>query len=64
MFRDQIGKATPSNWTFLANGIDEPSKKKAILLANVPGETFQLVKELLAPKKSTDGTFMYGVLVN
>ena len=48
---------------FLANGIEDPSKKKAILLANVPGETFQLIKDLLAPTKLTDVTVTYGGVV-
>ena len=36
---------------FLANGVEDATKKKAILLANEPAETFQLIKDLLAPTK-------------
>ena len=71
-----VGKPVPyfqgSDWQshieqleffFLSNRIDDPGKKKAILLANVLGETFQLIEDLLAPKKPTVGKVTYGGVV-
>ena len=34
---------------FTANNITDPSRKKAILLANMPTDTYRLIKDLLAP---------------
>ena len=48
---------------FLANGVEDATKKKAILLANVPAETFQLIKDLLAPKKPSADTVTYDSIV-
>ena len=48
---------------FLANGVKDGSKKKAILLANVPAETFQLIKDLLAPTSPSAATVTYDSIV-
>lgn len=48
---------------FIANGVKEPKTKKAILLANLPPETFQLLKDLLVPSKPKDDDVTYEVIV-
>ena len=39
---------------FLANGVKEPKIKKAVLLINLPVETYQLAKDLVAPAQLKD----------
>lgn len=39
---------------FLANGIKEPKTMKAVLLTNLPVETYQLAKDLVAPTQLKD----------
>ena len=34
----------------IANGIGDANQKKAVLLTNLPTETYQLEKDLVAPK--------------
>ena len=34
---------------FVANGVTNPKQKKAVLLSNLPAETYQLVNDLVAP---------------
>ena len=41
---------------FLADKVEDATKKKAILLASVPAETFQLIKDPLAPTKPSAAT--------
>ena len=39
---------------FRANGVKEPKTKKAVLLMNLPVETYQLAKDLVAPAQLKD----------
>ena len=48
---------------FVANGVSNAQHKKAILLTNVPTETFQLIKDLLAPTPPSDGGVTYEQIV-
>ena len=34
---------------FVANGVTVPKQKKVVLLSNLPAETYQLAKDLVAP---------------
>ena len=42
---------------FVANEIDSAEKRKAILLSYCGPQTYQLVKNLLAPEKPSDKTY-------
>ena len=42
---------------FIANGINESAKTKAILLSIVGVETYQLMRNLIAPAKPTGKSF-------
>ena len=48
---------------FLANNVKDAEKKKAILLANLSPETYQLVKDLLMPNKLSDNETTYDTIV-
>ena len=48
---------------FLANSIQDQGRKKAILMANVPAATYQVVKDLLAPTAPSDETVTYAKVV-
>ena len=48
---------------FLANGVTEPKTKKAILLTNLPVETYQLAKDLVAPTQLKDDAIIYDIIV-
>ena len=43
--------------------MEDATKKIAILLANAPAETFQLIKDLLAPTKPSAATVTYDSIV-
>ena len=46
---------------FIANEVQDEKRKKAILLANMCAETFQLLKDLLVPAKPKDDAATYDV---
>ena len=48
---------------FLANGIKEPKTMKAVLLTNLPVETYQLAKDLVAPTQLKDDAITYEIIV-
>ena len=48
---------------FLANGVEDTKKKKAVLLTNLPVETYQLAKDLVAPAQLKDEAITYDVIV-
>lgn len=48
---------------FLANGVNDAKTKKAVLLTNLPVETYQLAKDLVAPTQLKDDTITYEVIV-
>ena len=48
---------------FLGSGICNAERKKAILIANVPAESFQIIKDLIAPEKLTDPSATYERIV-
>lgn len=64
-----VGKVTQykpgEDWEFYstANHITDPQRKKAILLANVPTDTYRLIKDLLAPGKPRDDDILYEQIV-
>ena len=48
---------------FLANKVPEAKTKKAGLLTNLPVETHQLAKDLVAPAQLRDDAITYDVIV-
>ena len=56
LYTEQVG------FYFLANGITETKKKKAVLLTNLSVETYQLAKNLVAPTQLKDGAITYTVI--
>lgn len=48
---------------FIANNVRDPSRKKAILMANIPAETYQVIKDLLAPAAPSDEAVTYTKVV-
>ena len=48
---------------FLANGVGDPKTKKAVLLTNLPAETYQLAKDLVAPAQLKDDGITYDAIV-
>ena len=48
---------------FLANGVKEPKTKEAVLSTNLPVETCQLVKDLVAPAQLKDDAITYNIIV-
>ena len=64
----QFGEFNPQreDWTsyterlqeyFIANGLEDAAKKKAVLLSIVGAETYQLMRNLTAPAKPTEKSF-------
>ena len=51
------------DFNFLANGVKEPKAKKAVLLTNLPVETYQLAKDLVAPAQLKDDGITYDSIV-
>ena len=48
---------------FVANGVTDRKQKKAVLLTNLPTETYQLVKDLVALTSSREDSLMYNTIV-
>ena len=48
---------------FVANGIRDANQKKAVLLTDLPTETYQLVKDLVAPNLLKESTTTYTTIV-
>ena len=48
---------------FLANGVKEPKTKKAVLLTNLPVETYYSRKDLVAPAQLKDDAITYDIIV-
>ena len=48
---------------FVANGVTDPKQKKAILLSNLPTETYQLAKDLVAPTSLREDSLTYDTIV-
>ena len=48
---------------FVANGVTDPKQKKAVLLTNLPTETYQLVKDLVALTLLREDSLMYNMIV-
>ena len=42
---------------FIANGVDDAGKQRAILLSGCGAKAYKLIKSLIAPAKPTDKTF-------
>lgn len=47
---------------FITNGVEDLKTKKAILLANLSPEIYQLLKDLLVPAKPLDKATTYEVI--
>ena len=48
---------------FVANGVRDPKQKKGVLLTNLPTETYQLAKHLVAPTSLRADSLMYDTMV-
>ena len=48
---------------FLANGVTDSKQKKAVLLINLPTETYQLAKGLMAPILLREDSLTYNTIV-
>ena len=50
---------------FVANGVTDPKQKKAVLLSNLPAETYQmqLAKDLVAPTSLREDSLTYDTIV-
>ena len=48
---------------FVANGVTDPKQKKAILLTNLPTETYQMAKDLVAPTLLREDSLTYDTIV-
>ena len=48
---------------FMANGETDPKQKKAVLLTNLPTETYQLAKDLVALTSLREDSLMYNTIV-
>ena len=48
---------------FVANGVTDPKQKKAVLLTNLPTETYQLAKDLVAPTLLREDSLTYDMIV-
>ena len=46
-----------TNFYFIANGITNEGKKKAILLTEIGGKAYQAIQNLLVPSNPSDATF-------
>lgn len=47
----------------MANGVTDPKQTKAILLSNLPTETYQLAKDLVAPTSLREDSLTYDTIV-
>ena len=48
---------------FIANGVSDAKTKKAVLLTNLPAETYQLVKTFVTPELLKGQTITYDLIV-
>ena len=48
---------------FVANGVTDSKQKKAVLLTNLPTETYQLAKDLMAPILLREDSLTYDTIV-
>ena len=48
---------------FVANSVTDAKQKKAVLLTNMPAETYQLTKDLFAPHLLKEDTIAYKAIV-
>ena len=48
---------------FVTNGVTDPKQKKAVLLTNLPTETYQLAKDLVALTSLREDSLMYNMIV-
>ena len=48
---------------FVANGVTDSKQKKALLLTNLPTETYQLAKDLVAPILLREDSLTYDTIV-
>ena len=48
---------------FVANGVTDSTQKKAVLLTNLPTETYQLAKDLVAPISLKEDSLTYDTIV-
>ena len=48
---------------FVANGVTDSKQKKAVLLTNLPNETYQLAKDLMAPISLREDSLTYDTIV-
>ncbi|XP_068671209.1 uncharacterized protein [Montipora foliosa] len=48
---------------FMANGVTDSKQKKAVLLTNLPTETYQLAKDLMAPILLREDSLTYDTIV-
>ena len=48
---------------FVANSVTDAKQKKAVLLKNMPAETYQLTKDLFAPHLLKEDTITYEAIV-
>ena len=48
---------------FVANGVSNATKKKAVLLTNLPAEIYQLAKDLVAPSLLKEAEVTYQIIV-
>ena len=48
---------------FVANGVTDSKQKKAVLLTNLPTETYQLAKDLVAPILLREDSLTYDTIV-
>ena len=55
--------AEEQEFFFVANGVTDPKQKKAVLLTNLPTETYQLAKDLVALTSLREDSLMYNTIV-
>ena len=48
---------------FMTNGVTNPKQKKAVLLTNLPTETYQLAKDLVVPTSLREDSLTYDTIV-
>ena len=63
MGTDFEGYAEQLDFFFVANGVADSTQKKAVLLTNLPTETYQLAKDLVAPISLREDSLTYDTIV-
>ena len=61
--RDFEAYAEQLDFFFVANGVADSTQKKAVLLTNLPTETYQLAKDLVAPISLREDSLTYDTIV-